>query len=386
MVEVNFDGLVGPTHHFGGLSEGNVASMGSKGQVSYPKKAALEGLKKMSLVHSLGFPQGVLPPQLRPDLKTLEALGYTLETAPLQVVLQVSSASSMWAANSGVFTPSSDTPDGKVHFTPANLKTTIHRSLETEHTANLFKKLFPNFVHHEPVPYYSDEGAANHVRLAGGIHLFVYSPKIGRQSQEASKSIARSHGIYDRSLFLEQSEEAVRKGVFHNDVISFGHEKLFIYHEKAFTDMKPVRKLPVDLFEITEKELSLEDAVSTYFFNSQLLNNVLIASKQCETHPGVQKILSRLPLKAVHYVDLSQSMANGGGPACLKISVPLTEKEIKTVHPAILWNEALERKLTEWVEYYYPEELRWDDLKDPALLERNQEAIKSLSSILNLSH
>ena len=388
MVELFLDGLVGPTHHFGGLSKGNLASMDNKGIISSPKKAALEGLKKMSFVKSLGVPQAVLPPHSRPDLKTLEALGWTLETAPIEVILMVSSASSMWAANSGVITPSCDTPDGKVHITPANLIHTFHRSLEVKRTLDIFEDLFPksHFVIHPPLPShpsFSDEGAANHVRL-NGMHLFVYSPKNGRQSKQASMAIARSHGILDKSIFLEQTEEAVTAGVFHNDVISFGCESLFIAHEKAFASFKNFKDF--DLFIVTEQELSLNDAVSTYFFNSQLISKEgkmhLIATKQCENHPGVQKILQKLPVDQVYYVDLNESMRNGGGPSCLKISFPITKEELQSLNPRYLLTDRLEKILTEWIEYYYEDSLPWTTLKDPIFIQKNQEALVELSKII----
>lgn len=388
MVELFLDGLVGPTHHFGGLSRGNLASMENRGRTSSPKRAALEGLNKMSLTRKLGAPQGVLPPHARPDLKTLESLGWSLESAPLEVLLMVSSASSMWAANAGVITPSCDTPDGKVHITPANLIHTFHRFLETETTHHVFRTLFPpsHFVVHPPIPShpsFSDEGAANHVRLKG-MHLFVYSPKGGRQSKNASMAIARTHGILDQSLFLEQTEEAVNAGVFHNDVISFGNDALFIVHEKAFHSLDPFKKLNIPLFVITEKELSLKEAVSTYFFNSQLVGKKLIATLQCQTHPKVQNILSHLPLEEVHYVDLSESMRNGGGPACLKVSFPITPQELHAMHPHILLTDKLEAQLREWIEYFYEETLTWDDLRNLDLHRKNQEALRELSKILRI--
>ena len=235
-------------------------------------------------------------------------------------------------------------------------------------------------------PSFSDEGAANHVRLQG-LHLFVFSPNMGRQSKNSSMAIARSHGISDRSIFLEQTEEAVKAGVFHNDVISFGLNNLFIVHEKAFKTLEPFKKF--DLFVIKEEELPLNEAVSTYFFNSQLVEKKngkldLIATKQCETNPKVQKILKKLPLDQIHYVDLSESMRNGGGPACLKISFPITQEELKSINPHFLFTESLEKKLTEWVEYYYPETLAWDDLLDSTLLKKFQEAFLELSNIHNL--
>jgi len=67
-LELQLDGLVGPTHHFGGLSVGNLASMRHAGWQSRPRQAALQGLAKMRQVLALGVPQAVLPPS--PDLRS----------------------------------------------------------------------------------------------------------------------------------------------------------------------------------------------------------------------------------------------------------------------------------------------------------------------------
>src|SRR4051794_41421658 len=75
-LEVNFDGIVGPTHNYAGLSFGNVASQAHGGSVSHPREAALQGLAKMKFLHDLGVRQAVLPPQPRPDLGTLRRLGF----------------------------------------------------------------------------------------------------------------------------------------------------------------------------------------------------------------------------------------------------------------------------------------------------------------------
>jgi len=75
--EVNFDGIVGPTHNYSGLSYGNVASMEHEKLISNPKEAALQGLQKMKFLMDLGLKQAVLPPQERPDIHTLRSLGFT---------------------------------------------------------------------------------------------------------------------------------------------------------------------------------------------------------------------------------------------------------------------------------------------------------------------
>ena len=69
--EYNFDGLIGPTHNFSGLASGNIASAKSRFSISHPKKAALQGLAKIKLLMNLGLPQGIIPPQERPNLTAL---------------------------------------------------------------------------------------------------------------------------------------------------------------------------------------------------------------------------------------------------------------------------------------------------------------------------
>ncbi|MBC7173054.1 MAG: N-succinylarginine dihydrolase, partial [Polyangiaceae bacterium] len=192
-LEANFDGLVGPTHGYAGLSPGNIASLAHRGSVSSPKTAALEGLAKMRLLRGLGIPQGVLPPHERPNLPLLRRLGFCgtdaaiLERASREaphLLASACSASAMWAANAATVAPSADTADGLVHFTVANLTHNLHRSIEAETTSRALRTIFgdaSHFAHHAPLPStpgFGDEGAANHTRLVAknerGVHLFVY--------------------------------------------------------------------------------------------------------------------------------------------------------------------------------------------------------------------
>ena len=150
--EVNFDGLIGPTHNYGGLAVGNLASNRNAKAVSYPRRAALQGLEKMRTLMNMGYLQGFIPPQLRPDISALKRLGFrgpemdvirqVAETAP-ELLPMVYSASSMWAANAATVTPSADSADGRVHLTPANLITTAHRTIESRQTWHHLKLIFP---------------------------------------------------------------------------------------------------------------------------------------------------------------------------------------------------------------------------------------------------
>src|SRR5450432_3967675 len=127
--EFNFDGIVGPTHNYGGLAAGNIAATKNAGRRSNPRQAALQGLAKMSFVHGLGVGQAVLPPQERPSLSMLRRLGFTGRDEDVlaraaawdhgHLLRNCSSASAMWTANAATVAPSADTDDGRVHLTPA---------------------------------------------------------------------------------------------------------------------------------------------------------------------------------------------------------------------------------------------------------------------------
>ena len=436
--EVNYDGLVGPSHNYGGLSYGNIAAMRSRSSESHPRAALMQGLSKMRLLKSLGLKQAVLPPQERPDFRLLRRLGYTgKESTILEHVAREDpvllhacwSASSMWAANAATVSPSADTADGKVHITPANLVTQFHRSIEPPFTARMLQRLFPGdsaWVHHEPLPgslQLSDEGAANHTRLAGafrdpGIELFVYGrtafdpQELGpvvfpaRQTLEASSAVARLHGLaMGQTVFARQNPDAIDAGVFHNDVISVGNRDVFFYHTLAFCDTyRVIRELrekfaricgaePV-FVPVAPEQVSLADAVGSYLFNSQLVtlpdtSSCLVAPTECEENPHVQGLLADIvhadnPISQVRYVDVRQSMNNGGGPACLRLRVVLTEEELGLAHQGVFLTDELYEDLVEWGQRHYREDLRLDDLVDPLLVEEVRCALDGLAGMLGL--
>ena len=247
--EINFDGIIGPSHNYAGLSLGNLASTRNAGGVSQPRAAALQGLDKMRANVALGLVQGLFVPQPRPATDWLGELGTTIDDAEPELAANAMSASAMWAANAATVSPSPDTKDGKCHLTVANLRTMPHRSHEWVATLAQLELAFadPAFAVHGPVPSaFGDEGAANHMRLARGhgepgIELFIYGrtggPFPARQHVEASKAIARRHGLDPaRTLFVEQSEAAIAAGAFHNDVVAVANERVLFVHAKAFAD------------------------------------------------------------------------------------------------------------------------------------------------------
>lgn len=439
--EVNFDGLVGPTHNYAGLSRGNVASMSHRGLVSNPREAALQGLAKMRFLAALGLPQAVLPPHERPALWLLRAAGFTGNDAAVlaaaakhapQLLVACSSASNMWVANAATFAPSADTADGRAHFTPANLVAKFHRSIEPPQTARTLRAIFRDqrrFVVHDPLPAqtaFGDEGAANHTRLAPihgvpGLHLFVHghrgfrgrervpAPKkfASRQSREAFEAIARCHLLGDKSvLHAPQNPAAIDAGVFHNDVISVGNENVFLYHEQAFVRTPRViaelrrryRALTGDelrAIKVPARAVPLRDAVKSYLFNSQIVTlapgrMALIAPRDCRENRRVHAFVSALigrgdtPLREAHYFDLRQSMHNGGGPACLRLRVVLTDDELAAIAPGVRFTPGLDARLVAWVKQHYRERLALRDLADPALLEESRRALDELTRILGL--
>lgn len=436
--ELNFDGLVGPTHNYGGLSFGNVASAEHAGALSNPRQAALQGLEKMRALHALGVPQAILPPHPRPELALARRLGFEGDDREVlgrvarelpQLLAALYSASSMWAANAATVSPSADSADGRVHFTPANLQNKLHRHLEAETTARVLRAVFPNparFAHHLPLPgtaALGDEGAANHTRLAPehglpGVQLFVYGESAAnpwaprprsfpaRQTLEASAALARLHRVpAERCVLAQQHPETIDQGVFHNDVISVGHRDVFFYHERAFAEGEaPVLELAEKYERLTgrrlrrvratDEDLTVSDAVATYVFNSQLVTlagerTLLVAPRECEEHPRVRAYVEALvagdsPLDEVRYFDLRQSMHGGGGPACLRLRVVLTEAEEGAMAQGVRFDTALGERLVAWIERHYRDRILPADLADPALLVETRTALDELTRLLGL--
>lgn len=435
VVEVNFDGLVGPTHNYSGLAHGNVASMSHGGLVSNPREAALQGLAKMKALKDAGYVQGVLPPQQRPDLGALRSLGFAGDNGQVlaqaasqapQLLRAVCSASSMWTANAGTVTPSLDAADGRVHFTPANLQSSFHRFLEPETTGRVLAAIFADPAHfaHHPVlpatPAFSDEGAANHTRLCGehgepGVHLFVYGRQAfggdgveprrfpARQTLEASQANARQHGLAEHQVvYAQQHPDAIDAGVFHNDVIAVGNGPVLLYHELAFRDeeatldaLREKMSTPLIPVRVPLEAVSLEDAVASYLFNSQLLSNddgsmTLVVPGECQEREAVWRCIQdhllagNNPICEVVVKDVKQSMRNGGGPACLRLRVVLSQAEREALSGRVLLDDALYADLVAWVERHYRERLAPEDLADPRLAEETLAALDELTSLLAL--
>ena len=349
--EINFDGFIGPSHNYAGLSLGNIASTVNKGATAFPRAAALQGVEKMRHNLALGLHQGILLPHPRPNREWLAALGTDPETVPETLRAAAFSASAMWAANAATVSPAPDTGDGRCHLTVANLRTMVHRSHEWPATLAQVRLAFADerhFAVHSPVPAtFGDEGAANHMRLGAahaeaGVEVFVYGLRGGafpaRQHVEASRAIARLHGLDPaRTLFVAQSEAAIAAGAFHNDVVAVANENVLFAHEQAFEDKDgfngALRALlpDVEIVEVPASLVSLQDAIRSYLFNGQLVTlaggeMALILPEEARETPRVWDWLERLvagngPIRQLRLVDVRQSMANGGGPACLRLRV-----------------------------------------------------------------
>jgi succinylarginine dihydrolase len=433
--EYNFDGLVGPTHHYGGLSHGNPASMENRSLVSHPRLAVRQGLTKMRCLFELGIGQALIPPLHRPQLGMLRRVGFTgtdqqvieraWRDAP-ELFSASFSASGMWTANAATVAPSCDTADGRAHLTPANLIANPHRAFEAEETANLLQVLFPEpelFVHHAPLPRtlaFGDEGAANHSRLAGatgqsGIHLFVYGREYfrhtrptyfpQRQTLEASQAIARLHRLdSDQLFFAQQDPESIEAGAFHQDVIATAHNQLLLYHQRAFVEPERLIEQLSSTFAKTQErplcaikidQFSLKEAVASYFFNSQIVTvpdgtMVLIAPEECRQIPAVHLTIQQLqadpscPIARALFLNLRESMKNGGGPACLRNRVVLNETERAAVPPKIFLDRQSFADLENWADRRYRESVVLRDFLDPLFRNEIEAALDELTQILNL--
>lgn len=435
--EANFDGLVGPTHHYAGLSVGNEASQNNRDGLSNPRQAALQGLHKMKALADRGYIQGILPPQPRPNVAALRALGFS--GTDVQVVQRAAadaphllsaygSASSMWTANAATVSPSADSADGKLHFTVANLNNKLHRAQEAPVTSAILRATFADerfFCHHDALPQQSDfgdEGAANHNRLCQaynqqGLQLFVYGRRAfgggpaparypARQTLEASQAVARLHRLRpEYTIYAQQNPAAIDSGVFHNDVIAVSNRNVLFHHQHAFLHQQALLaelrekadalELPFINVEVPQERVSLDDAVASYLFNSQLLSKpdgkmLIVVPEECRQRANVWEYLCELtrggrsPIDEIAVFDLRESMRNGGGPACLRLRVALNDAELAVVNAASLMNEERYQRLTQWVEKHYRDRLHARDLADPHLLYEVRQALDELTQILRL--
>ena len=428
--EMNFDGLVGPTHNYAGLSRGNIASGTHKGRISNPRAAALQGLDKMEALLELGIPQGFLPPHDAPRVRFLRTLGFSGTDADVlglalkanpALLANISSASSMWTANAATVSPGPDTADGRVHLTPANLLSMPHRALEHGLTTRMLRRIFADARHfavHDALPsnpMLGDEGAANHNRLcrdhgSEGLEVFVHGRAAlapadddphfpARQTLESTHAIASRHGL-SRGHFVRQNPAAIDAGAFHNDVVCVVNEDVMLYHALAFERpdaledalrraCEPLGFAP----RFARADMPIGDAISSYVFNSQLVrlpdeSSVLILPQQAHDTPTAKAYVDGLVADGMvdraRYFDLNQSMSNGGGPACLRLRVALSEPARAAVHPGVVLDGARIARLRDWVRTHYRDRLTLADLADPDFLGEVRTALDVLTQIMDL--
>jgi succinylarginine dihydrolase len=224
-----------------------------------------------------------------------------------------------------------------------------------------------------------------------------------RQTRESSEAIARLHGLREKHvIFAQQNPKAIDSGVFHNDVIAVGNRNVHFYHQEAFLNSRQVKESlhqawaeqESDFYsiEVPTHSVSLEDCVSSYLFNSQLIDHTdgtmsIVVPAECQHIVTVWDYLNELiggnsPIKHIKIYDLKQSMSNGGGPACLRLRVVLTDAEQAAVNPSCLMNETLFEHLNHWIDRHYRDRLREKDLADPQLLIESRQALDELTQIL----
>lgn len=409
--EVIFIGMPGPTHNYGGLSGDNMASSAHHGSISHPKDAAKQALSLARLLLSLGLTVGILPPQLRPHMRELKKYFSGEEQDIIaQAAIQnpalleaMSSSSAMWAANAATVTAPQDSTDHYLHLTVANLHTNIHRRIEALDTYLALRQIFahvPQTIVDLPLDAqqgFRDEGAANHMRLAPshvapGLNVFVYGtdgnprdPKTARQTLATSQEIIARHKLADdAAICVKQNPLAIERGVFHNDVIAVSNENFLLVHEDAYAlgsaDIDYIAESyaartgqALELRIIRREELSIDEAVATYFFNSQIVTlpeggMALIAPSDTRDLFGgkawelLEKIAAEenTPVTQLHNVDLHQSMRNGGGPACLRLRVPMSGAQLAAMreHSHTLINETMLKNIEDIVDRYYPDTLQ----------------------------
>jgi succinylarginine dihydrolase len=430
-IEIQIDGLIGPTHHFGGLGVGNVASQQNQWQVSHPRSAALEGLAKMERVASLGVPQFFLPPLARPDWKLLEQHGYCGDRGDIlkrcgdenpRLLSAAYSSSFMWTANAATTASGVETQDGRSHAVIANLSASLHRSIEAHERWRQFQAWTEGVAGieiHGPLdsdPVLRDEGAANHMRLCSvtgngpGLHLFVHEPVsrfeqlvapkfCSRQGKQASERVADLLRVPEkRRFFLEQTQSAIDAGVFHNDVIATSHRHLLLCHEDAFVDQHPCIMRIKEAFagstgealhviEVSRSELPLDEAVRTYLFNSQIVTGSdgcmhLICPRQCAESEATKSLIDAWiadasnPIQDVAYIPLSESMANGGGPACLRLRWTLPESVLEGPMSVWRWTPERGERIRSWIASNYPDRVQFEDFRRLEFAERGLAAVE----------
>ena len=89
-------------------------------------------------------------------------------------------------------------------------------------------------------------------------------------------------------------------------------------------------------------------------------------------------------VKTFNFVDIRQSMMNGGGPACLRLKVILNEEEQNNLNQKFLMNNKKLDSIKLLIEREYRDVLYPDDLKDPSLLDESRRVLDELTQIFGI--
>jgi succinylarginine dihydrolase len=236
-----------------------------------------------------------------------------------------------------------------------------------------------------------------------GVEVFVYGRSGGRfparQHEQASRAIARLHGLDpDRIVFIEQNPAAIAAGAFHNDVVAVANERVLFTHAEAFADQEGAYEAirfafpGLEVVEVPSSAVSLEEAIRTYLFNAQLVtlpdrSMALIVPSECSDSREVSAWLDAMlagngPIRQVFPVDVRQSMANGGGPACLRLRVVA---DPATVDPRFLLDERKADLLETVISARWPEQIDPANVGSEALAATVTQARLALLDALGLA-
>jgi succinylarginine dihydrolase len=198
-------------------------------------------------------------------------------------------------------------------------------------------------------------------------------------------------------LFVQQSEDAIAAGAFHNDVVAVANERVLFTHERAFAEKDTFyadlrTTLPEgEIVEVPANRVSLADAIQSYLFNAQLVTlpdggMALILPTEARDNVPVWGWLQEMvagngPIRQLVPVDVRQSMANGGGPACLRLRVVCDAAD---VDPRFLADEAKLDAISVVITQYWPEAIDPTELRSPTLWADIRRARAALLSTLSL--
>ena len=172
------------------------------------------------------------------------------------------------------------------------------------------------------------------------------------------------------------------------------HEFAFVDGDGLVASLKAALGDEIVVVRASQADLPVARAVAAYPFNSQVLtlpdgSMAIVAPLDAKEDPASRGFLDRVsaaggPIRAVHYIDVRQSMRNGGGPACLRLRVALTAAETGALAGRVVFDEALEAALGVWVERHYRDRLSPGDLADPTLAREGMRALDELTQLLAL--